>query len=102
MPQPASAASVSVGFAPGSATLPSEAVPTIKQFATTHGQGTIMVTGHGETDSPDPKAQSEAVILGLKRAQAVADVLTASGVPSASVMMNAEASGRGAVLHLLQ
>jgi outer membrane protein OmpA-like peptidoglycan-associated protein len=79
-----------------------DAAATIKQFATTRGNAVIMVTGLGETENPDPKSQSEANILGLKRAQAVEDVLIAAGVPSTSVMMNAEASGRGAVLRLLQ
>ena len=43
-----------------------------------------------------------ALVLGLARAQAVADALKQDGVPDNAVRVNAEASGRGASLRLIQ
>jgi outer membrane protein OmpA-like peptidoglycan-associated protein len=46
--------------------------------------------------------QSAAVSLGLTRAQAIVNALTAAGVPRSAISLNAEAAGRGASLRLLQ
>jgi outer membrane protein OmpA-like peptidoglycan-associated protein len=91
-----------VGFVSGSAALSPTAAQEVKAFAAKRGAGVIAVTGHGDAASSDPAAQTAAVSLGLSRAQAVANALTAAGVPAASVRINAEAAGRGASLRLLQ
>ena len=66
------------------------------------GSGVIVVTGYGDADSSEPSAQATALSVGLARAAAIADALKADGVPASAVRVNAEASGRGASLRLLQ
>ena len=56
----------------------------------------IAVTGYGDAASDDPDAQSAALALGLSRAQAMAAVLSAAGVPASAVQVDAAAIGRGA------
>ena len=91
-----------MAFAGGSAALSPTALKEVKAFAAKRGGGTIAVTGYGDAASSDPAAQSAAVSLGLSRAQAVANALSAAGVPPDAVRVNAEAAGRGASLRLLQ
>ncbi len=74
----------------------------MKAFAAKRGNGTIAVTGYGDSTSSDPDAQSAALNLGLSRAQSIVDALKAAGVPGNAIRVSAEASGRGASLHLLQ
>jgi outer membrane protein OmpA-like peptidoglycan-associated protein len=97
----ASANSVSVAFQDGSAALPSTATDKLKQLAGRRGSGTIAVTGYGDAASDDPNAQSAALALGLSRAQAIAGTLTAAGVPSSAVAVDATAIGRGGTARLL-
>jgi len=66
------------------------------------GGKAIAITGYGDAASSDPDAQSAALTLGLSRAQAIVDSLKAAGVPGDAIRIGAEASGRGASLHLLQ
>ena len=73
-----------------------------KRLAAKRGNGTIAITGYGDSESSDPDAQSAAVNLGLSRAQSIVDALKAAGVPGNAIRVSAEASGRGASLHLLQ
>ncbi|MBN8898948.1 MAG: OmpA family protein, partial [Rhodospirillales bacterium] len=91
-----------VGFAPGSAALSPEAAASVKQFASSRGSSTIVVTGYGDATGSDVAAQTAALSLGLSRAQAIANALTAAGVPQSAVRVGAEAAGRGARLLLLQ
>lgn len=93
--------SIAIAFEPGSAALPQSATDPLKQLAAKRGQGVIAVTGYGEATSSDPAAQSNALTLGFTRAQAVANALTAAGVPTTSVRVSAEAGGRGASARLL-
>jgi outer membrane protein OmpA-like peptidoglycan-associated protein len=95
-------AAANLEFVRGSAALSPETSAAVKQFAAGRGSATILVTGYGDAESSDPAAQTVALSLGLSRAQAVANALTADGVPTGSVRVNAEASGRGVALHLLQ
>jgi hypothetical protein len=74
----------------------------IKAFAVKRGNGTISVTGYGDSTSSDPDSQSAALTLGLSRAQSIVDALKADGVPGTAIRVSAEASGRGAMLQLLQ
>ena len=89
-------------FVEGSTTLSPPAADEVKAFAGKRGNGVIVVTGYGDTASSDPAAQSAALSVGIARAAAIADALKADGVPTNAVRVNAEASGRGASLRLLQ
>jgi outer membrane protein OmpA-like peptidoglycan-associated protein len=74
----------------------------VKAFAAKRGNGTIVITGYGDSSSNDPEAQSAALNLGLARAQSILNALKDDGVPGTAIRVSAEASGRGASLHLLQ
>jgi outer membrane protein OmpA-like peptidoglycan-associated protein len=94
--------SVSLTFVTGSAALPTAGADTLKQLAARRGSGMIAVTGYGDAASNDPDAQSAALSLGLSRAQAMAAVLTAAGVPATAVQVDAAAVGRGGTARLVQ
>ncbi len=93
---------VLVPFASGSALLPASASAPLKQLAAKRGAATIAVVGYGEADAATPDAQSTALTLGLARAQAMAAVLTASGVPANDVQIDAQAIGHGGSARLVQ
>jgi outer membrane protein OmpA-like peptidoglycan-associated protein len=104
-PMPAATAGISAAsivFVEGSTSLSAQAAGEVKAFATRRGNGVIVVTGYGGASSSDPAAQSAALGTGLARANAVADSLKGDGVPANAVRVNAEASGSGASLRLLQ
>ncbi len=101
-PAPQAANAITVEFVPGSAILPPGASDVLKGVAAKRGKAVVAVTGYGDATSSDPDAQTAALSLGLSRAQAVANVLTADGVPSAEVRVGAEAGGRGASVRLVQ
>lgn len=102
MPSPQTGVAASVVFVEGSSSLSEPATDEVKAFAAKRGNGVIVVTGFGDAAASDAAAQSAALTLGLSRAQVVSDTLKAAGVPPAAVRVNAEASGRGAALRLLQ
>jgi outer membrane protein OmpA-like peptidoglycan-associated protein len=91
-----------VDFAQNSAVLNDPALTEVKALAAARGDHGIAITGYGGATSSDPVAQSDAVSLGLSRAQALATALVAQGVPYAMLRLNAEAAGRGASLRLLE
>jgi outer membrane protein OmpA-like peptidoglycan-associated protein len=93
---------VNVTFVSGSATLPAVGADTLKQLAARRGNGVIAVTGYGDATSDDPTAQSQALGLGLSRAQAMASALTAAGVPASAVQVDAAALGRGGMARLVR
>ena len=97
-----SANTVSVTFVTGSAEVQSFATDALKQLAARRGNGIIAVTGYGDAASDDPDAQSAALALGLSRAKAMAAALTAAGVPSSAVQVDAAAIGRGGTARLVQ
>jgi outer membrane protein OmpA-like peptidoglycan-associated protein len=103
-PAPASIAgnTVLVPFPDGSALLPPSAAAPLKQLAAKRGSAVIAVVGYGEAAAATPDAQSTALTLGLARAQAMAAVLTSSGVPSAAVQIDAQAIGHGGSARLVQ
>jgi outer membrane protein OmpA-like peptidoglycan-associated protein len=102
MPAPAAGLSATVVFQEGASNLSAPAADEVKAFAAKRGNGTIAITGYGDSASSDPDAQSAALNLGLSRAQSIVDALKAAGVPGTAIRVSAEASGRGAALHLLQ
>jgi len=89
-------------FVAGSSALSQPAADEVKAFAAKRGNRMISVTGYGDSTSGDPAAQSAAVTLGLSRAQQIFTALRTDGVPAEAIRVNAEASGRGAALRLLQ
>ncbi|MGD0432854.1 MAG: OmpA family protein [Acetobacteraceae bacterium] len=91
-----------VDFDRGSAALNDAALAEVKTIAGIRGDDGVAVTGYGDATTADAGAQSNAVALGLSRAQNLATALVARGVPYARLRLNAEASGRGASLRLLQ
>jgi outer membrane protein OmpA-like peptidoglycan-associated protein len=103
-PPPATLAgdAVTVPFADGSALLPASATAPLKQLAAKRGAATISVVGYGEANGATADAQSTALTLGLARAQAMAAVLTASGVPAGAVQIDAQAIGHGGSARLVQ
>ena len=102
MPPPSADATAAIVFLDRASNLTAPAADEVKAFAAKRGNGTIVVTGYGDSTSSDPDAQSAAVNLGLSRAQSIVDALKAAGVPGTAIRVSAEASGRGASLHLLQ
>jgi outer membrane protein OmpA-like peptidoglycan-associated protein len=101
-PQVAGVASATIVFVEGATSLSPPAAEEVKAFAAKRTTGSIVVTGYGDAASSDPASQSAAVVLGLTRAQAVAEALKQAGIPGNAIRVSAEASGRGASLRLLQ
>jgi outer membrane protein OmpA-like peptidoglycan-associated protein len=93
---------VTVPFADGSALLPPTAAEPLKQLAAKRGSATVAVIGYGEAAGTTPAAQTTALTLGLARAQAMAAVLTSSGVPAGAVQIDAQAMGHGGSVRLVQ
>ncbi len=90
-------------FVDGSSALSQPAADEVKAFAAKRGNAVISVTGYGDATSSDPAAQSAALTLGLSRAQQIVDGPEAPpACPADAIRVNAEASGRGASLRLLQ
>jgi outer membrane protein OmpA-like peptidoglycan-associated protein len=102
MPTASGGTTATIVFLDGASNLTTPAADEVKAFAAKRGNGTIAITGYGDSASSDPDAQSAAVNLGLSRAQSIVDALKAAGVPGTAIRVSAEASGRGASLHLLQ
>jgi outer membrane protein OmpA-like peptidoglycan-associated protein len=101
-PSSGAGSAATIVFVEGSTSLSKPAADEVKAFAGKRGKGAIVVTGFGDGTSSDPTAQSAALVLALARAQVVADALKQAGVPDNAVRVNAEASGRGASLRLIQ
>ncbi|GEM_PF-879204 len=102
IPPPASASATVIPFAAASSTVSPTAGEVIKAFAAKRGGGSIVVTGYGDAITSDPGAQTAALSLALSRAQAVANALTAAGVPQSAIQVGAEAAGRGVGMRMLQ
>jgi len=91
-----------VTFAPTSAVLPADSAAALRALAKRRGAHTIAVIGYGDTEGANPAAQSQAVSLGLKRAEAIAQALAADGVPENAVRLDALANGRGGSARLVE
>lgn len=90
-----------IDFPPGSAVLTSAGADALRRFAQSRGGAVVAVSGYGDIPSGDPAAQSDGVRLGLLRAQAMAGVLASAGVPVSAVRIDAEASGHGGAVRLI-
>jgi len=93
---------LAVGFKPGSAVLPPAAGAGLKQLAGQRGNHPVEVIGFGDADDATPEVQAAGVGLALARARAIVAALTASGVPAASIRMDAQASGHGGAARLIE
>ena len=101
-PQAGGGQSVMIGFPAGASDLSPAALASVKEAATAAAGKPVTVTGYGEAMSSDPATQSNALALGLARAEAVAAALATNGIPRSSIRVTAEAGGRGAAIRLLQ
>ncbi len=91
-----------VDFNRDSASLLDPALGQVKALAAERGDRGIGITGYGDATSSGATEQSDALNLGLARAQALATALVAQGVPFNRLRLNAESAGRGASLRLLE
>ncbi len=89
---------VAIAFEPGSAILDAAMVKTLQAIAASRGAARCLAGGFGE-DSGAPDSQS--LTLAVNRARAIADALTAAGVPPQAVQMAAAASGSGGFVQLV-
>ena len=93
----AEGAPFSVAFEPGSAVLGAGTVDALQKFAAQRGDATVLVGGFG---APGAVADESALDLAVNRARAIADALTADGVPVTEVRMLAMAQGSGGFVQL--
>jgi len=101
-PPPAKAkpdsAPVSLPFPPGSAIMDGKTTDAVTALAATRGDATIIAGGFG---APGAVADAAALKLGLQRAQAIADALTAAGVPAEDLRLVAGSDGSGGFVKLV-
>jgi hypothetical protein len=89
---------VALAFAPGSAILGSSQIAAVQALARSRGNGTVLAGGFGEQGAgPKPGA----LTLAIERARAIADALTAAGVPADKVRLSAGAAGSGGFAQLV-
>jgi outer membrane protein OmpA-like peptidoglycan-associated protein len=96
--KPVDSAPVSLAFAPDSAILDGKTNDALATLAGTRGEATMLVGGFGR---PGAGADAAALKLAVSRARAIADALTAAGVPGDHVMMVAGADGDGGFVQLV-
>ncbi len=99
--EPLSRRGTPVRFQPGSAVLLPDQAGVLRALAGRRGKAPVSVTGYGDAGADTPDAQSDALSLGLQRAQAMSAVLGTYGVPAAEIRIAAEAFGRGGTVRLL-
>jgi outer membrane protein OmpA-like peptidoglycan-associated protein len=97
-PAPPDSTPVSLAFEPGSAILDGKTVDALNTLAdTVNPNATVVVGGFGK---PGAAADAAALTLALDRARAIADALTAAGVPAGQLVMVAGARGSGGFVQL--
>ncbi|MGI3778678.1 MAG: hypothetical protein ACRYGC_15420 [Janthinobacterium lividum] len=99
--EPLSRRGTPVRFQPGSALLLPDQAGVLRALAERRGRAPVSVTGYGDAGADTPDAQSDALSLGLQRAQAMSAVLGTYGVPAGDIRIAAEAFGRGGTVRLL-
>ena len=95
-------AGTEVAFTPGTDAMLSGQAGALHAVASRRGAGAILVRGFGECASPDPDSQAQALTVASLRARTVARALLAEGVPGKSILLRADAFGRGASVSLVQ
>ena len=91
-----------VAFAPGTDSLLGGQLGALHAIAARRGAGGLLVRGYGDARAADTEAQVQALTLASLRARAVARALQGEGVPASSILLRAEAFGRGASVSLYQ
>jgi outer membrane protein OmpA-like peptidoglycan-associated protein len=91
-------APISLAFRPGSAILDNKTNDALTTLAGTVGDATVLAGGFGQ---PGAVADAAALKLALERARAIADALTAAGVPASQVTLVAGANGEGGFAQLV-
>ncbi|MGI4977466.1 MAG: hypothetical protein ACRYG6_11030, partial [Janthinobacterium lividum] len=99
--EPLSRRGTPVRFQQGSAVLLPDQAGVLRALAGRRGKAPVSVTGYGDAGADTPDAQSDALSLGLQRAQAMSAVLGTYGVPADAIRIAAEAFGRGGTVRLL-
>lgn len=88
-----------VRFEPSSDVLTSGQEKTFAKLVSERGRRKIVLTGFGVSLGPEaglrPEEQTAEIALALLRAQAVADVLAARGVPASALLLAAQPIGNG-------
>jgi len=97
-PAPVDGAPISLGFRPGSAILEYSNEQALQTLADSRGDATVLAGGFGK---PGAVADAAALQLALERARAIADALTADGVPAEDVEIVAGADGNGGFAQLV-
>jgi outer membrane protein OmpA-like peptidoglycan-associated protein len=96
--KPVDSTPVSLAFAPDSAILDGKTDDALATLAGTRGDATMLVGGFGR---PGAGPDATALQLAVERARAIADALTAAGVPTGDVTMVAAADGAGGFVQLV-
>jgi outer membrane protein OmpA-like peptidoglycan-associated protein len=92
---------VAATFLPESSVLRPVSADALRALAARRAGGTIAVLGGGDATSAAPDAQARALPLAWRRAQAMAVVLTAAGVPASAMRIDAAALARGGIARLI-
>lgn len=96
--KPVESVPVSIAFAPGSAILSADMVAALAAIVPARGNSQVLAAGFGEAQgAPDACA----LALGLARARAIANALTAAGVPGRDIILQAQAAGSGGFVQLV-
>ena len=95
------AAGTRIAFAPGTDSLQPNQQGTLHALAMQRGAGNLLVHGFGDADAASADAQAQALTLASLRAGSVARALQDEGVPASSILLKAQAFGRGASVTLV-
>ncbi len=98
---PKPAPQVDADFVSNSAVLRPASAEALRQLAARRAGGNLAVLGGGDARSALPDAQAAALPLAWRRARAMEDVLTAAGVPTAAMRVDAAALARGGIARLV-
>lgn len=92
---------VILSFPAGGASPATEDAGRLRELAAAAGGRRVAITGYGDATATDPASQAAGLALGLRRAQAVASVLTAAGLTQGRIAVEAAPAGRGAEARIL-
>ncbi len=93
---------VDVSFLPASDVMRPASEAGLRDLAARRGGGPVALLGGGDATSSSPQAQQVALPLAWRRAQAMADILEAEGVPASAVRIDAAALARGGIARLVE
>jgi outer membrane protein OmpA-like peptidoglycan-associated protein len=90
---------LAIGFQAGSAILSTATLMEIQHFTASRGSAKVLAGGFGNESADGPDEGS--LDLALSRARAIADALTADGVPPGVIVLQAAAAGSGGFVQLV-